>query len=108
MQSFSVTSAAPDLALLTIEELRAAAGVTDDSMDDALDALGLQVSFSLAQTCGVASDGSHPATFLQESCEDTFWGVCLRRSLLLSRRPILSLGTVLVDGSEVSEDDFHA
>jgi len=107
-QSFSVTTPASDLSLLTIEQLRAAAGLADGdaSRDDELSALGKSISIDIAVACNVADDGINPPTLLKETVSETLW-VCDRpEELILSRRFISSILSVSEAGSALSADGY--
>jgi hypothetical protein len=97
--TFTVTDEASSLSLLTIDELRAAVGVTDTSQDVALTALGLRLSASIAKQCGVASDGVHPATLLSETCSEVFRPTRQQQDLILARRPVSDITSVSENGT---------
>lgn len=97
--TFTVTTPAENLSLLTVGELRAAVGVTDNSQDDALTALGARLSASIAKQCGVASDGVNPATLLSETCTEVFRPTRFQQDLVLSRRPVTSITSVTENGT---------
>lgn len=103
---FSVVTPVTDASLLTIEELRAAAGVTGGDRDAELTAMGKQLSEAIARECGVASDGVNPPTLLRESCREEFCslaaiGLIQTPALRMARRPINEVGAISVDGSVV-------
>ncbi|CAN7295414.1 hypothetical protein LJR221_001438 [Agrobacterium tumefaciens] len=107
-QSFSVTTPASNLSLLTIEQLRAAAGLADGdaSRDEELNALGQSISTDIAVACNVADDGINPPTLLKETVSETFW-VCHRPDeLILSRRFISSIASVSEAGSVLAADAY--
>jgi hypothetical protein len=93
---FSVTTPAADTSILTIAELRAAAGVTGNSQDADLAALGLRLSASIARQCGVASDGANPPTLLRETCTEIYRLTKAKPHLVLSRRPVTSITSVTI------------
>lgn len=104
---FTVTEPAAETSLLTNEELRAAAGVSDSSQDEALMALGRQMSEAIAVSCGAASDGENPATLLSEACSETF---VLRRCsnpLRLARRPVTAIASVTVNDGVLDEAEYE-
>jgi hypothetical protein len=104
---FTVTDPASETSLLTIEELRAAAGVTGSSQDTALMALGQQLSEAIAVSCGVASDGEHPRTLLSEACSETFRiKRCVAR-LRLARRPVSAIASVTVDDEALDAAEYE-
>ncbi len=103
--SFSVTTPATDLSLLTTAELRAAVGVSDGSQDAALAILGRRVSTSIARQCNVVDDGTNPPTLLRETCTEIFrWSGC--GPLPLSRRAV-SIASVTIDGDAVDAADYE-
>lgn len=91
---FSVTTINADRTLLTIDELRAAAGVADGSRDAALQTLGNRVAASIARACRVAQDGVTPPTLRLEAVSDTLRFTADQPYLFLSRRPIVGTPTV--------------
>lgn len=105
--TFTVTAPAADLSLLTIEELRAAAGVADSSQDAALTTLGLRLSASIARQCGVASDGVHPTTLLSEACTEVFRPTRHHRDLILARRPVMAITSVTENGTVLDASDYE-
>jgi hypothetical protein len=113
----SVTTPASDLTLLTITELRAAVGVTNNSQDVALNRLGTRVADAITQACKIAADGATPPTLRQESITETFrlnrwWNrrdhMTAQSELILARRPIVSVGSVVEAGvTLVAGTDFE-
>jgi hypothetical protein len=107
-----VTTPAPDYSLLSIAELRSAAGVSDGSKDTDLLALGLDVAAAIARHCRIVSAGASPVTLRKETLTETIrfrTGPLLlgntiqarqvreRDCLLLSRRPIVSIASITQD-----------
>ncbi len=105
--TFTVTTPASNLSLLTVEELRAAVGVTDSSQDAALTALGLRLSASIAKQCGVASDGIHPTTLLSETCSEVFRPARHQQDLVLARRPVSAITSVTENGMALDIADYE-
>lgn len=105
---FIVSTASSDTALLTVAELRAAAGVTDASRDEALSALGLQAAAAIARACGLASDGVNPPTLLSETCTETWRLPGCVATLMLSRVPVSSITLVTVDGTALDAANYEA
>jgi hypothetical protein len=105
--TFTVTTPASKLSLLTVEELRAAVGVTDSSQDAALTTLGLRLSASIAKQCGVASDGVHPATLLSETCSEVFRPARHQQDLVLARRPVSAITSVTENGMALDIADYE-
>jgi hypothetical protein len=93
--SFEVTEAAADLQLLTIEEMRSAAGVPDTTQDAALTAMGLRVAECIADECNVRQEdsGENPPTLLRERITETL-DVDSASTLVLARRHALSVQSI--------------
>lgn len=112
---FEIITPASDLAVLSVEELRTAAGLAanDTSQDVALASLGLEAAEWVAELCGVRAAGSNPPTFLAEDVRETFANSLYRArrsDLILSRRfvTITSLtenGIALTEGTDFVVDD---
>lgn len=96
-----VTQPAIDRAILTIEQLRIAAGLASDdtSKDPELEALGLTLTDWLAAYSGMATDGVHPATFKRETIRQTNLSAAMQGSLILSRRPVLEISSATCNGN---------
>jgi len=105
--TFTVTTPASDLSLLTVEELRAAVGVTDTSQDTVLTTLGLRLSASIARQCGVASDGVRSPTLLSETCSEVFRPSRIAGSLVLARRPVTEITSIDENGTTLAASDYE-
>lgn len=112
----SVTQEASDLTLLTIDELRSAAGIADGSKDAALTQLGTRVADVITQACKVATDGATPPTLRQEVLTETFrlnhwWNrrnqQSARETLILARRPIVSVQSIVEAGNTLDSSDYE-
>jgi hypothetical protein len=107
---FAVTSAATDLSLLSDQELRLAAGLAagDTSRDADLAVLGAAVAADIATACNVAADGVAQPTLRSEAVSDTYWPtVCRIEALILSRRFVTAVASVVEDGTTLTQDtDF--
>lgn len=104
----SVTTTASDLALLTIEELRAAVGVTDTKSDAALKMLGARVaSLITSNGCNVRSDGVNPPTLRKETLSETFRLGCETEYLILARRPIVSITSITHCDAALDTDEYE-
>ena len=102
---FRVLTPAADRGLLTIPELRAAAGVQDDAQDAHLQSLGLRVADLMARAAGIAVDGVLPPTFRLEVAEETFQ--CSRGAkLLLARRFVHDVSSVTEAGRVLPVSDY--
>lgn len=106
MSRFSVTTPAVDTSLLTIAELRFAAGVAGSDKDADLIVLGRRVSTALARRCCVVDDGVNPPTLLRETCTEVFrWAGC--GPLRLSRAPVTSVVSVVISGSTIAAENYE-
>lgn len=97
----TVTTPAANRALLTIDELRAAAGVSGGSQDPSLQAMGLRIADAIASECNVAVGAASPPTLLRESLIETFFGVSCAE-LVLSRRHDVVIDNIIIDGEPLS------
>jgi len=106
-QNFTVTVPAPSPSLLTLPQLREAAGLGagDTSQDAKLTQLGLQISAEIAIACNVASDGINVPSLKAETIVETIWNEHCDDEILLSRRFIVS-ATVTELSSAVNSSDF--
>lgn len=104
-----ITTAADDLQLLTIAELRQAAGVTGSDSDTQLYAMGLEIAAQIATECNIAVGSGGEPTLRKERLTETFWNVSTTQ-LVLSRRHRVSVISVDEDGVSIagSDSDFDA
>lgn len=105
----TVITPASDYNLLTAAELRMAAGLAADdaSMDATLTPLGLRVSAAIAAECGVVVSGAAVPTLRQEVLQETFRRTCSRYGLTLSRRPVVSVQSVVEAGATLVSGDYE-
>lgn len=103
----SVTTAAGDPNLLSVEEMRAAVGVTGSGSDAALLILNGRVSRAIAAHCRVASAGIAVPTLRQETLTETFRTGMSREKVILSRRPIVSVTSIVEDGETLTGADYE-
>lgn len=95
---FAVTTPAAELSLLTLAELRAATGLSGQSNDAELMALGRGASTAIARRCCIVDDGVSPPSLLRETCTETLrWTGC--GPIRLSRRPVTQIVSVTVAGA---------
>src|SRR6185369_7395401 len=99
---FTVTTANND-PLLTTAEARAAVGITDTSRDADLTRLVARISAAIYRASKVRTDGVHAPTLLSESVTETFRLECPKKSLLLSRRRITDIETILEGVTELDD-----
>lgn len=105
----TIASPNTDRSLLTLAELRAAAGVSDGSRDIELTALGGYVSAMITKACRIATAGAIPPTLRLETVTETVRLRSEQTYLALSRRPIVEIVSVnaddsLLDASEYEQD----
>jgi len=103
---FTVTTANTD-GLLTVAEARAAVGITDTSRDDDLTRLIARISAAIYRASKVRTDGVRSPMLLNETITETFRLDCPKKSLLLSRRRITEIETILEGVTEVDASLFE-
>jgi hypothetical protein len=100
-----------DRSLLTLAELRAAAGVSDNSKDATLIPMGAYVSAMITKACKVASAGIIPPTLRLETVTETFpfrvRDIARLGSLVLARRPLVHVTSVTEAGNDLSSDIYE-
>jgi hypothetical protein len=108
MTQFSVTLPASDLMLLSIEELRVAAGLdpTDASQDAVLTEYEAEVAAEITSDCAIASDGINPPTLHSETCSDLFRIKCPIATLLLSRHHVSDIASITENGVLLADTDW--
>src|SRR4051812_47839033 len=104
----TIASPNTDRSLLTLAEIRVAAGLsaTDNSKDATLVPLGAYVSASITSACKVAKSGVIPPTLRLETVTQTFLFKSLQKSLVLARRPVVSVTSVTQTDSLLSETEY--
>jgi hypothetical protein len=102
----TIASPNTDRSLLTLAELRAAAGVSDGSKDATLVPLGEYVSALLTSACKVSRAGIIPPTLRLETVTETFLFKSLQKSLVLSRRPVVEIISVTQTESLLVNTDY--
>lgn len=100
----TVTTPAADLALASIEELRAAAGVADTSMDAELEPLGLRIAAEITEACNIAVGKNAEPTLRKERLTETF-DACNADELILSRRHNVEIISITQDGKTITLDE---
>lgn len=106
MRSFlTITTPASDLALLTIEEMRAAAGISGGSSDTELRAMERRIAASIMSECNIAVGSGSPPTLLRETLTQTIYQAC-GENLILSRRHDVAISSLVEDGVTLTADDL--
>jgi hypothetical protein len=103
----TVVTPAADLGLLTLDETKAATGVTGSAQDPALETLRLRVAAIVAAECNVAAAGARAVTLRQETLREVLRPGRPTTRLLLSRRPVVSVASITVDGVALAETDYE-
>ena len=103
----TVSSPAADPTLLTIAELRSAAGVSDQSQDAALTLIGEEVSLAIARACGIAQAGATIPTLRSETIVETQRLESGPQAIVLSRRPVTAVSSVVEDGETLTGSDYE-
>lgn len=103
----TVTTAATDLKLLTTSELRAAIGIDDASQDATLATIGARVAASIARLCRVADAAPTPVTLRSEVLTEVFRLSSGAEKLILSRRPVTSITSVVVDDVTLESTEYE-
>lgn len=102
-----VVQPASDVSLLTVEELRAAAGVTDDTQDAVLQDAEKRIAAAITAECKIASTTGSPTTLRQETLRQTYHHVD-DAVLLLSRRHCVEIVSIVCDGMPAQIDEYAA
>lgn len=106
----TIASPNTDRSLLTLAELRAAAGVSDNSKDAALVPLGNYVSATITKACKVAYAGAVPPTLRLETVTETIRyrpRAGKADGLVLSRRPVVEVLSVTENGNDVAASGYE-
>jgi hypothetical protein len=98
-----------DRSLLTIEELRAAAGVPagDTSQDASLIIVGDFVSAVITSACTLIKDGAVPPNLRLETIHETWRNRRRQQSLIMARLPVVEIVSVTECGSELDPADYR-
>lgn len=103
----TITTPAADFTLLTIAEMREAAGVTDGTQDAALQLMEARIADSICSYCNIAIAGESRPTLRRETVTETFRLVD-QPTLILSRRHGVNPTSVEVDGVALDADEYEA
>lgn len=102
-RTLTITTAATDPQLLTIEEMRATAGVMDNSQDAKLSALGLKIASDICVECNVAIGSGAGPTLRRETITEVLRGV-YTDTIVLRRRHEIAITSVVEDGTTLTAD----
>ncbi|MBB3705854.1 hypothetical protein FHS67_002173 [Aminobacter aminovorans] len=91
--------------LLTIAQLREAAGVTGTSDDAKLTSLGLRIAADITTECNIAVGAGGPPTLRRETLTETFRSVSIGE-LPLSRRHAVDITSIVGDGATLDAGDY--
>jgi hypothetical protein len=104
---FSVQTVAPSRALASLADVKADLGLVGVAEDAILTGLILQASDMIAHECAVRGDGIAPPTFLRETIVQTFRPAQSLAQLILARRFVSSISTIVVDGAALMAADYE-
>lgn len=109
MNLLTIPSPNTDRSLLTLAELRVAAGVTDNSRDAELTLLGDYISATITSACHVLTAGAIPPTLRLESVTETFRTRYSShpQALPLGRRPVVAITSVTEDTTVLATTDYE-
>lgn len=107
-----VSSAASNTSILTLAERRAAVGVSDVNRDEELVTLGARVDAAICSYCNVAAGGVAVPTLRAETLTETIRIPQVsadrpRSKLVLARRPIISITSVVEDGTTLAATGYE-
>jgi len=105
----TITTAATDTTLLTTEELRLAIGLAanDASQDVLLAMFNDRATDALVRWCNIADVPPTPPTFRQETLTEVFRMCGWAPELVLSRRPVTAITSVVVDDVTYDADEYE-
>lgn len=96
-----------DRSLLTLDELRAAAGVSDASMDATLIPMGAYISALITSACEIIRDGAIPPTLRLETVIETWRPKKRVPTLIPSRVPIVEIASIVENDNELDTDGYE-
>lgn len=103
----TVQTPATDRTLVTLDELRTALGLAADTYETELTALNTQIADTLADWCGLAKADGVPPTFRVEALVETFRLEEEACHLILARRPIVSVASIVEWGVTLTTNDWE-
>jgi hypothetical protein len=106
----TITTAATDLTLLTLDEMRAATNVTGSAQDATLRAMEKRITAAIMSECGIAIGPGSPPTLHRETLTQTFrqdFGFYdFPDNLILARRHDVEITSVVEDDIMVPDTDY--
>lgn len=99
--TLQIMTPAANVALLTIEEMRAAAGVSGNSQDAVLQIRGAAVTQAIMTECNIAVGAGAPPTLMQETIKETFYETRRVRDLVLARRHNVVIESAAIAGADI-------
>lgn len=103
----TITTPAADRSLLTIEELRAACGITNAASDATLATIGARISAAITRACRVAEAPPDPVTLRSETVTEVFRQNCGAEELILARRPVTSITSIVADTVTLETTEYE-
>lgn len=104
---FTVSATATDRKLLTLDEAKAALGITTTNYDLVLPDLVTRISDAITDECAVPGDGLAVPTLLQETIIETFRPGLSFSVMRLARRPVTSVAAVVEAGTTLGGTDYE-
>lgn len=104
--TLTITTPATEIDLMTIEEMRAAAGVSDGSQDLLLRALAAGISADIMAECNIVVGLGAEPTLFTETLTETFYDWPARGDLVLGRRHNVAVTSVTIDDALTASDEY--
>lgn len=101
----TVATPATDLTLLSIEEMRAAVGITGPGQDAQLRAMEKRIAALITTECDIAVAPGTPPTLRREALVQTIYRAC-GEVLVLARRHDITISSIVEDGVTLLDTDF--
>jgi hypothetical protein len=105
--TLSITTAASDRTLLSRAEQRDAVGASDAKRDAELAVIEARVAAAIAVACGLPRAGASPLTLRAETVAATWRLSSPSAVLAVTSRPIVSVSSLTVDGTELATTDYE-
>lgn len=105
---FTVSTPAVSRDVIGIGDLKEALGITGSADDIAIQSRIDRLGDLMAGECAVPGDGVAIRTLIQETITETFRLQSASDQLVLARRPLVSVTSVVVNGTTLSGSDYEA